>query len=118
MQTFQDTLAQMNEMMTASFKQISEINMQTYDGIVKSQTELANVYVRSGLKQLEITKDLQDADSYLKQQKELTQETVEELQQYTAATVKQATEARDDVIDWMESSVKAAVSLNPVSQAA
>lgn len=118
MQTFQDTVAKMNEMMTNSFKQIAEINMQTYDSIVKSQTELANVCVRSGLKQLEISKDMQDAESYLNQQKELTQETVEELQQFTVATVKQATATRDDVLDWMESSVKAAVSLSPVSQAA
>ena len=118
MQTYQETLSQLNELMTTSFKQISEINMQTYDLVVKSQTELANVCVRNGLRQLAIAKEIQNPSSYLEQQKELTQETVEELQKFSATTVKQATNTRDNLIDWVEGNIKAVATLNPISKAA
>ncbi len=118
MQTYQEAMLQMNELMTTSFKQLSEINMQTYDMVVKAQTELANVCVRNSLKQLEVAKEIQNPSSYMEQQKELTQATLEELQKFSTTTVKQVTKNRDDMIDWVESSIKAAATVNPISKAA
>jgi len=114
MKTIQDAMLQMNELMTTSFKQLSEVNLKAYDNVVKGQTELANVYIRTGLKQMEVAKDFQNAESYVQQQKELTQATVEELQKFTKATVEQVTATRDDFIGWMENGIKAAA-INPAS---
>ncbi len=115
MQTIQDAMLQMNELMTTSFRQLSEVNLKAYDNVVKGQTELANVCVRSGLKQMEAVKGFQNAEGYVQHQKELTQEAVEELQKFTKATVKQVTTSRDELIGWVENGVKAAASMNPAS---
>ena len=118
MQTIHDTLLQMNELMTDSFKQLSNINSKAYDQVVKSQTELANVCVRTGLKQMELAKEFKDTENFIKQQKEVTRETVEELQKFTTATVQLAATTRDDIIGWMENNIKATASINPASKAA
>ncbi len=115
MQTIQDAMLQMNELMTTSFRQLSEFNLKAYDNVVKGQTELANMCVRSNLKQMEVAKGFQNAETYVQNQKDLTQETVEELQTFTKTTVEQATATRDEFIGWMENGIKAAASMNPAS---
>lgn len=117
MKTFQETIAEVNDFVTDSFKQLSEINSRTYGKIVKGQTEIANIYVRSGVKQLELVREVKDIPAYLSAQKELTSELAEELIKYAQSTVELATSSRDDLFGWIESSVQGISKIYPIPEA-
>ena len=118
MKTFQESVTEMNEYFTDAFKSLSEVNSRAYDCIVKGQTELANICVRSSVKQMELIKDAKDIPAYLKAQKELTVEMAEELIKYAQSNVELATTSRDDLFGWIESSVQSAAKMYPVAKAA
>lgn len=115
MKTYQETIGELNEMVTDSFKQLSDVNTRAYDNIVKGQTEMANIIVRTGVKQLELARDAKDVQSYIKAQKELTQEVTEELVQYTQSSVEMATINRDELFGWVETNLQNTAKLNPLA---
>lgn len=115
MKTYQETITEMNELVTDSFRQLSDLNTRAYDSLVKGQTEMANMVVRAGVKQMELVRDVKDVPSYITAQKELTQEITEELVQYTQSSVEIATSNRDELFGWVESSLRSATKINPLT---
>lgn len=116
MKTFQETIAEVNEFVTDSFKQLSEVNTRAYDSIVKGQTEIANICVRTGVKQLELVREVKDIPAYLKAQKELTTELAEEMIKFAQSTVELATSNRDELFGWIESSTKGVAKIVPMPE--
>lgn len=115
MKTFQESFSEMNEFAASTMKQLSDMNFGVYDNMVKSQTELANIYVRSGLKQLDLARDIKDVATYAKGQKDLTAETMKEMVEFVQANVEMVTKNRDELLGWIESTTEAAVKLAPVA---
>jgi Phasin protein len=113
MTTFAETITEANEFVTDSFKKLSDVNTRIYESIVKGQTEIANIYVRTGVKQLELVRDVKDVPAYLKAQKELTVEFAEELIKCAQSAVETASSSRDDLFGWIESSVQGATKIYP-----
>jgi Phasin protein len=116
MKTFQETIAEVNGFVTDTFKQLSEVNTHAYDSIVKGQTEIANICVRTGVKQLELVRDSKDIPTYLKAQKDLTVELAEELIKYAQSSVELATSNRDELFGWIETSMQSAAKMNPITE--
>ncbi|MGH8549843.1 MAG: phasin family protein [Methylococcales bacterium] len=116
MKTFQETIVEVNELITDSFKQLSEVNTRAYDSIVKGQTEIAKLCVRTGVKQLELVREVMDIPVYLKAQKELTAELAEDLIKYAQSTVELATSSRDDLFGWIESNVQGVTKIVPMPE--
>ncbi|MCI0653449.1 MAG: phasin family protein [Methylococcaceae bacterium] len=116
MKTFQETITEVNELVTDSFKQLSEVNTRAYDSIVKGQTEIATLCVRTGVKQLELARDAKDVPAFLKAQKELTTEFAEDLIKYAQSAVELATSSRDDLFGLIESSVKGVAKIYPMPE--
>ncbi|MGH8498278.1 MAG: phasin family protein [Methylococcales bacterium] len=116
MKTFQETITEVNELVTDSFKQLGDVSTRAYDSLVKGQTAIANIYVRSGVKQMELVRDLKDIPSYLKAQKELTVELSEELIKYGQSSVDMAVASRDDLFGWMESNIQSVAKLSPLAE--
>lgn len=117
MKTFQETITEVNEIVTDSFKQLSDISTRAYDSLVKGQTEIADIYVRTGVKQLELTRGLTDVPAYLKAQQELTVELSEELIKYGQSSVERTTTSRDDLFGWVESNTQSIAKLSPLAPA-
>lgn len=116
MKTFQETLVETNEIVTDSFKHLSDVSTRAYDSLVKGQSELASIYVRAGVKQLELARDVKDIPSYLKSLKSLTIDFAEDLIKFGQASVEMAATTRDDLFGWIESNVKSTSKLSPVAE--
>ncbi len=117
MKTFAETITEANEFVTDSFKKLSDVNSRAYENIVKGQTEIANIYVRTGIKQLELVRDVKDVPAYLKAQNELTVEFAEELIKCAQSAMEAATTSRDDLFGWIETSVQDATKKYPLTEA-
>ncbi|MCI0653888.1 MAG: phasin family protein, partial [Methylococcaceae bacterium] len=99
------------------FKQLSDVSTRAYANMVKGQTEIADLYVRTGVKQMELVRDLKDIPGYWKAQKELTVELSEELIQCGRSSVEIAATSRDDLFGWIESNIQSAAKLSPLAEA-
>ena len=116
MKNFQEVVAEFNEFVTDSFKSLSEVNTHVYDNMVKGQTEMANICVNTGVKQLEISRDIKDISEYFKAQKELTVEFAEEMIKLAQCSVERATTNRDELFGWVESNMQTVAKIAPMPE--
>lgn len=116
MKTFQEVVSEINEFVTDSFKSLSEVNTHAYDNMVKGQTEIANICVRTGVKQLEIVRDMKDIPGYFKAQKDLGVEFTEEMIKFAQSSIELATTNRDELFGWVESSMQTAAKMAPLTE--
>ncbi|MGH8476681.1 MAG: hypothetical protein ACRER2_13055 [Methylococcales bacterium] len=117
MKTFQESFIEVNGIVTDSFKQLSDVNTRAYDSLVKGQTELANIFVRTSVMQMELGRDLKDIPAYLKSLKTSTIDLAEELIKFGQSSVEMAATTRDDLFGWIESNIQSAAKLSPLAEA-
>ena len=82
-------------------RQLTDLNTRTYEKLVKRQVELASDFVQSAVKQ--------GLSHYVAAQRELAQDYANKAQQANKDTVKIITQAQDELNNYLEQQLPAAI---------
>ncbi len=113
-QEFYNQVQQFNKSVYAATKQLTDINVRTYERLVQEQFDIVGKCLEGGVKQFEMVRDANDILGYVTAQREQLQKYSENLQLSAEQTQKILSETRDEYDSWVKEGLSELSSLSSV----
>ena len=96
-------------------KQLVDINVQTYEKLLKNQIKVAGLYMEGGARQVELVHDFKSPAGYMASQAELARQYAETVSTVTKQNLEVMAEARNQLKECFEKGVAEAANVVSVA---